>query len=211
MEEQKIFCIGFNKTGTTSLHNFFKSCGLTSIHNTEWCHYSYIKKGKEYFIDQCYSDGEQSNFVQLEKWFPNSLFILNTRTKKEWLYSRVKHVMRHNENIELSTILTKKKYGKMAKDFYADEEIAIKKWIYDRELYHKQARIYFKGRDNFLTIDVTKSDQWADELISFFDKNEFKYSLDGPVQAIHKNKRNRNDLINDQLLSKYFGIVDSLL
>ncbi len=209
-KEQKIFCIGFNKTGTTSLHRFFKSCGLSSVHNTEWCHYSYVKKGKDYFIDQCYTDGEQCNFTLLEKWFPNSLFILNTRDKKEWLYSRVKHVMRHNDNVDHQTVLTKKKYGKMAKDFYTNEAIALKKWLLDRDLYHKQARVHFQNKQNFLEIDVTRSAQWAEELVLFFDKNNVTYSNNEPIKPIHSNKRKAADLVNKDLLAEYFSLIDKM-
>lgn len=209
INDQKIFCIGFNKTGTTSLHSLFKSCGLESTHNTEWCHYSHAKKGKEYFENECYSDGELSNFIKLEKWFPNSLFILNTRNKKEWLYSRVKHVMRHNENIDVSTILANQKYGKMAKDFYTDEVIAINKWILERDIYHKQVRSHFKNNKNYIEIDITNKTQWVTDIIAFFDRNKIKYNLIQPINTFHSNKRNISKLNNKKLLTKYFNLIDN--
>lgn len=156
-EDRKIFCIGFNKTGTTSLHQLFKACGLNSVHNTEWCHYSYAKKGNEYFTAQCYSDGEQSHFIQLKKWFPGSLFILNTRDLKSWLYSRVKHVMRYNEELDLNSMLSKNRYGKMAKDFFTDEKSAIQKWILDRKIYHEQVQVHFANQKNFRALDITNT------------------------------------------------------
>ena len=211
IKHNKIFCIGFNKTGTTSLHNFFKSCGLKSTHNTEWCHYSFIKNGQEYFVNQCYSDGEQSNFIQLERWFPDSLFLLNTRDVKQWLYSRVKHVMRHNENINLGSLLLKKKYGKMAKDFYSNESNAIRKWVIERELYHKQVRTHFNNNSRFIEVDVTKAVHWTENLTSFFDRNDFKYNMIKPVKPIHKNKRNNHDLANEKMLSNYFTLIDKLI
>jgi hypothetical protein len=211
IDDQKIFCIGFNKTGTTSLHTLFKSCGLESVHNTEWCYYSHVRKGKEYFENQCYSDGEQSNFIQLEKWFPKSLFVLNTRNKKEWLYSRVKHVMRYNENINISTILTNKKYGKMAKDFYSDELGAINKWILERNIYHKQVRSHFKNKNNFIEVDITKTIHWITDLVSFFDRNDIKTNLIQSESTFHSNKRNISKLKNKTLLTKYFNIIDELV
>lgn len=86
----KVFCIGFNKTGTFSLHRFFQGCGLSSEHSTIWPLYSQVEKGKRYFKKQCYSDGEQSDVVNLSQWFPGSIFILNNRDEREWLYSRIK-------------------------------------------------------------------------------------------------------------------------
>jgi hypothetical protein len=56
---QKIFCIGFNKTGTSSLNTFFRYCGLKSEHGVNWPNYSRIKFGRLYFYaGKCYSDGE---------------------------------------------------------------------------------------------------------------------------------------------------------
>ena len=34
--ENRIFCIGFNKTATTSLYSFFYNNGIPSKHNTTW-------------------------------------------------------------------------------------------------------------------------------------------------------------------------------
>lgn len=99
----------------------------------------------------------------------------------------------------------------MAKDFYADEVSAINKWIYERDLYHRQVRTHFNDNKKFMIIDVTRSNEWIDELISFFDGNELKYTFEEPIKAIHKNKRNRNELLNKKLLAKYFGIVDRLI
>lgn len=205
---QKIFCIGFNKTGTTSLHNFFKSCGLSSIHNTEWCHYSYAKNGNQYFSENCYSDGEQCNFIQLQKWFPNALFILNTRSKKSWLYSRVKHVLRHNKVMPLEDVLVTKKYGKMAKDFFTNDTNAIRKWIIERQIYHQQARSHFKNKTNFLEIDITTNENWHRNIYSFFQINKIQCIKPKNIRLIHKNKRDINEIKNKTLLEKYFQIID---
>ena len=128
LNRRKIFCIGFNKTGTSSLHAFFKACHLESAHNDLWPRYSHIETGKSYFKKQCFSDGEQSDFAMLDQWFPRSLFILNDRNEQAWLHSRIKHVLRFNEaNIDLRTVLRSDRYGGMAKDFLADEESAVRK------------------------------------------------------------------------------------
>ena len=93
--DAKVFCIGFNKTGTTSLHAFFEHEGLTSMHNIAWPVESHRLTGRSFFEKTtCYTDGEQAAFHRLEEWFPNAVFVLNTRDERSWLRSRIKHVMR---------------------------------------------------------------------------------------------------------------------
>lgn len=209
--KRKVFCIGFNKTGTSSLHSFFKECRLSSLHNTEWPDYSKLERGRRYFRHQCYSDGEQSNFINLEKWFPRSLFILNDRDEKDWLYSRIKHVMRFNEEVDMDKILSDPKYGKMAKEFFFDEEAAIKKWVYERRIYNKQVRSYFKNKQNFIDIDITKNPNWVDDILTFFNENNFSVIFNKPAKKFHINKRSQSNLIDQKLLQKYLEIVDKVL
>ena len=35
-EDSKVFCIGFNKTGTSSLHALFEQAGFRSHHGMAW-------------------------------------------------------------------------------------------------------------------------------------------------------------------------------
>lgn len=209
--KRKVFCIGFNKTGTSSLHSFFKECNLSSVHNTDWPDYSKLKQGRTYFWHQCYSDGEQSNFINLDKWFPKSLFILNDRNEKDWLYSRIKHVMRFNEEIEPDKILTEPKYGKMAKEFFFDEESAIKKWVYERRIYNKQVRSYFKDKQSFIDIDITSNENWVNDILTFFNENNLSVKFNNSAKIFHTNKRSQSKLIDQGLLQQYFEIVDDVL
>jgi hypothetical protein len=211
-DNRKVFCIGFNKTGTKSLHQFFRQCNLTSVHNHRWTNYSKVRFGWLYFlIYQCYSDGEQCDFVELERWFPNSLFILNNRNEKDWLYSRIKHVLRHNEDIDIETIFSSPNYGKMAKDFFIDEENAITKWISERRLYVKQARLHFRGKQNFLEVDISQHEDWTDRLIKSLKENKFRIDFNGTSNGIHENRRRSDDLSNQVLLKKYKTMVDEKL
>jgi hypothetical protein len=214
LSKRKVFCIGFNKTGTTSLHHFFKEIGLNSNHNDSWPNHSKAKKIDEsLFRYRCYSDGEKSDFIALDSVFQNSLFVLNNRNERDWLYSRLKHIMRHNKANNLSNILSDKRFGWMARDFFFNEELAIRKWICERRIYIMQARQYFKDRVNFIEIDVTASKQWGIELLEFFEKNSFtvKRSALDEGKILYSNRRNA-DFIHDQLLlTKYKQLVDSIL
>lgn len=104
----KIFQIGFNKCGTTSLHNFFLSNNLKSIHwdrsrlakkiNHNYNNNLPLLKGYEQY--NCFTDMESLNdnifiylslYKELDKQYPNSKFILNIRNKENWINSRIKH------------------------------------------------------------------------------------------------------------------------
>jgi len=208
--KRKVFCIGFNKTGTSSLHDFFINCGLTSEHSSRWPLYSHVMLGKFYFNKQCYSDGEQSNFARLEDKFPDSLFILNTRPVKSWLYSRVKHVMRFEEAIDMDILFTDDKYGRMEREFYTDKTAAITKWYFEYKVYVQQARIYFKNKPNFIELDVTKNPDWIADLKSFFEINKFSFSYQ-EKDEIHSNSRPASKIKEQDLLKVNLALVDTII
>jgi hypothetical protein len=94
----KVSCIGFNKTGTTSLHRYFESAGLDSSYDA-----SYQKQSRTLGQDElrsyidaydAFTDGERADYARLAQLYPEAKFILNTRELKKWLESRVKHVFR---------------------------------------------------------------------------------------------------------------------
>ena len=50
----KVFAVGFNKTGTTSLDALFKSLGLTAYHGVKWRTCDDLELLRSY---DCFSDG----------------------------------------------------------------------------------------------------------------------------------------------------------
>ena len=108
---KKVFCIGLNKTGTSSLHEAFKILGLKSIHFVDGKNINikeiildnYLKgndilKGLEEY--DAFSDWDKAPYTvdiykEFDKQYPNSKFILNTRDLNCWLDSREKHVRRN--------------------------------------------------------------------------------------------------------------------
>lgn len=206
----KIFCIGFNKTGTSSLHQYFRSAGLRSQQDHYWPTPSHMPSGRRYFNNaQCFSDGEKSNFVNLQRWFPNAQFILNTRDERKWLISRVKHVMRLNFIPPKPGLMERREFHMMAKDFFFDPEAAIGKWILERRIYEDQARIYFANQSCFLEIDLTKDNEWAQKLNDHLLAEGVAHT--SVNQEIHANKRDQADLVDQALLAEYTVIVDRWL
>jgi len=163
--KNKIFCIGLNKTGTSSLHEAFKILGFRSVHYD--CNEGKIKdiisdnhKNKNNLLSgiehyNAYSDWNHPSinhlYKEFDKQYPNSKFILNTRNLEDWLISREKHVKKKPNLKELQ-----KKYPSSAW-FNIDKKAWKKEWI---EL-HKEIKDYFKDRPNdFLIIDVPKGEGW---------------------------------------------------
>jgi hypothetical protein len=106
----KIFLIGFNKCGTTSLHKFFRNQGLKSAHcwignkslAVEAARHSDAATCRKIFASwQVFSDFtflKEKTFIEpldlYPVWrhaFPNAYFILNDRNIDEWVRSRLVH------------------------------------------------------------------------------------------------------------------------
>lgn len=125
MQKKMVFCIGLNKTGTTSLHAALKMLGYRPYHNL----WEFERK-----IERAYSEGlplltylsKYDAFLDifppancsntsllclsrrgkllstLRDQYPDSLFILTTRKRSNWIKSRKKHVLSNNEKINYS-------------------------------------------------------------------------------------------------------------
>jgi hypothetical protein len=180
----KIFQIGFNRCGTGSLYNFFKENGFNSIHwdkgeiakKIEFNH----KKNSLLLEDidnyEFYSDMEfVSNYKIIEsykmyeildKQYPNSLFILNTRDKNRWLESRLQH-----PNGASNYILRYSNYYKVSK-----KEI-LEMWSIDWDSHHEKVKSYFKNNSRFLEFDIENDD--PEKLFDFLKLNSI--SINSPI------------------------------
>lgn len=152
----KIFAIGFNKTGTTSIHVLLSSLRYRSYHNPDW-----VTSIRSYrlFSTQAFSDGEFANFRSLDKYYPRSKFILNIRDLDEWLDSRLVHVSYMNTT-----------FGDRAPSWSRANNINpnIEGWILERNEYHLEVMEYFKNRANDLLIVNYVRDPLAAEKIADF-------------------------------------------
>jgi hypothetical protein len=166
----KIFQIGFNKCGTTSLHKMFIDSGLKSVHwdggNIAKKIDSNIKQNKPPLdgVDNydCYTDIENvetntfpliNYYELLDKAYPNSLFILNTRPLDNWIQSRLNHQGGEYANT------FKKVLG-----VDTNEEL-VKIWTEQWDGHHNKAIDYFKNCDNFIIFDIeTEGDKLTDFL-----------------------------------------------
>lgn len=161
MKYDKIFVIGFNKTATTTFSALFKKLGLTSIHSTNWT------KENRLEILQCFTDGykhtqekDPTYFKNLEKLYPNSLFILNVRNLTFWLLSRSK------QGIWLNSIS-----GKNTKTYWPPTIKRYNTWINQRKKHHAAVLEYFKNTpQKLLIVNVDKKD-WISFVASHIGKD----------------------------------------
>lgn len=162
----KIFGIGLNKTGTTTLGSVLRDSGKK---HCSWNHdiLEECRKGKfERFFETISKNDSFEDwpwplyFRLIDIYFPNSKFILTTRISVDvWLESLKKHSLRTGP--KHSRLLA---YGleyphldeKYMKDFYTN--------------HNKYVRDYFKGRDNdFLEICWERGDN-LEKIYKFLNK-----------------------------------------
>ena len=144
----KLFQIGLNKTGTTSLHAALEILGYKSIHNIrkEENILPQLKEGDTTLFDQyeCFTDGTwHREFKYLKENYPDAKFVLMVRDKEEWIQSRINHVLSNRVNNsppwrEIDTVNWSKKY---------DE-------------HYKEVREFFKDDPNFLEFNVCDGEGW---------------------------------------------------
>ncbi|MBT8471636.1 MAG: hypothetical protein KJN99_03465 [Marinicaulis sp.] len=166
----KVFCIGFHKTGTTSLYAALQMLGyrVTGTVAHKWTAKQLREGGAAFCIETIKNFDAAEDmpwphfFRELDEAYPGSKFILTTRQPEKWFTSIDNH-FGHQET-ELNAFA----YGRdkaRARDNRTH-------WI-ETYLAHNQAvRDFFKDRaDDLLDIDITMGDGWA-ELCPFLGKNE---------------------------------------
>jgi len=154
--ERKIFCVGFNKSGTTTLHRIFADqLSIRSAHNPRWTDWSIAKKKALLDQHETYSDGGAPSIRNLDELYPQALFILNTRPLKRWTLSRHKAVERSKAAVQWG--LTK--YfplgwiaGLINRWLLDNSDTAMLQWIRIRNSYHRHVIEYFKDRPDKLLI-----------------------------------------------------------
>lgn len=175
----KIFCIGQNKTGTTSLKKFFNDHGYVvgDQIKAELLLDHYIARDWKPILKYCntaqvFQDIPFSNsylYILLDYHFPNAKFILSERdTPEAWYQSISKfhsNLFGKNGNIPTKENLQNadyrykgflwksfsEKYGDAEEDLYNKEKLI--------EIYlnrNNQIKHYFKNKSNFIELNVSK-------------------------------------------------------
>ena len=152
---RKVFAIGFNKSGTSSLHALFLTLGLPSYHGQNWVNCEDLNLLRTY---DCFSDDYPGNFQKLDYLFPNSKYILQVRDLGGWIYSRLAHIDREKRNNP----------QKVFPPTWDATEQAVKMWIKQRNIHHQFVLSYFSNRPtDLLTINYIKDKNAATKICRF--------------------------------------------
>jgi hypothetical protein len=159
-DRPRIFGIGLNKTGTTSLDRAMTMLGFESLHDGGPDVHDAVRRA----ID----DGEPllSNLDQrfdvfsdigllarrfrlLDAQYPGSRFVFTTRPMDQWIDSRRRHVER---NVALHEA------GEYDRGFLV---VDVEKWTREWKHHTQRVHAYFEGRPDFLEIDLTANPEWG--------------------------------------------------
>lgn len=153
----KVFSIGFNKTATTSIHALFGELGFKArYHDTAWRSKS---AHWQHWRGQAFSDGPPQDFRKLDRRYPRSKFILNTRDPLEWLDSRCEHIK-----------LLMKTGLHTDKGTWRFSQSAVEAWVHQRNNYHTEVINYFRSRPrDLLVVNFIRDPDAADKIASFLD------------------------------------------
>lgn len=177
--QPKVFCIGFHKTGTTSLGAAleilgYKVSGAFGVNKGDIDRTAFTKACKLAKKHDAFQDNPWPIlFREMDQEFPHSRFILTLRDDTQWMRSVLKHFSGKD------TPMRRWIYGADAGDPQGNEAIYLQR--YQR---HNAAVIdYFKDRPNdLLIINLANGDGWA-PLCHFLGQAEPQISFPHANQA----------------------------
>ena len=155
----KVFCIGFMKTGTTTLNRALSILGYRVSHDS-WKWLPLIMQEDWESIQPLANkwDALEDNpipliYRELDHLFPDSKFILSTRDTEKWYTSVSYHIG------TLRSPMHEWLFGRGKSIPSQDRSHTLR--VYEQ---HKdQVLEYFKDRPNdLLVMDVTKTDSWSE-------------------------------------------------
>lgn len=156
----RVFGIGLNKTGTSSLHQALQSLGYNSLHwgglDTLWTVFRAVDEGKPLLN---YLDPDLDAFSDIlpityyfhlaDVQYPGSRFVLTVRDLDNWLDSRRRHVEKNQQ---------RKAAGEYRDDLV---EVDIDGWRTEYVRHEAVVRAYFAARPaDLLVFNVTGGDGW---------------------------------------------------
>ncbi len=167
----KLFCIGFNKTGTTSLETMFtEQLGLRVCHDPDWLYWSHTDATEAMDAYDVFVDGECANVPALRAMYPTARFVLNTRPLAGWLASRYAAVERSKRLF----VWFADRYSPLGRVAEAvgqrvlrSDDAAIARWVRIRNTYHQWVLDHFADQpESFQVIDLVGTPEAATASLS---------------------------------------------
>ena len=170
----KVFCLGMNRTGSTSLYEYLLELGYNATHDPNWWYWR-VKSGLDQF--DAYTDGYEGykpwrtypNLWLLQFWFPDAKFVINTRPLDAWLTSRLKHNSANYRKWKRKT----------------DPHSLLKGWVRNRNHWHRKL-IRFSEEYPEKTLWVNIHDPEASAMLKEF------IAIKTDVALPHSNQINNN-------------------
>lgn len=194
--QDKFFVIGFHKNAGTTIHHLFLKNLLESRHQPNWGFSVGLGKnarGNFWPKFKAFSDGgNREDFERLSSEYPNSLFLLNCRPLKHWIFSRYKHGIEYKPKGDNEWIRqdSKGKYHNFKEaGLYPCDSSVIKSWIVQRQKHHLNVLNHFKNRPEQLIIFNINKGKWLNFVakecgLQFYD--------------LHSNRRAANFLSKEE-------------
>jgi len=181
----KVFCIGFHKTGTTSLAEAlqvlgYRVTGPNGVHDPDIA--TKVRPMAWELVEKY--DAFQDNpwpilYKELDTRYPGSKFVLTVRNTESWMRSQLKHFG------ERETAMRRWIYGDAHGCPQGNEEVYVRRY----EGHNREVLEYFRDRpDDLLVMELAKGDGW-EKLAPFLGK---------PVPAMpfpHANKAGDRALV----------------
>lgn len=168
--KQKIFFIGFNKTATSSFHDFFINNKYRSVH---WMHndkkvinimLNNIKNNRNILFNVNYRvyldfmhDQHLDIYKELYKQYPNAKFILQLRNKEKWIASRLNagggnYIIHYNKYCS-------------DKDLTVPEVVKLWSEVYDQHI--NDVKDFFSDKNNLYIYNIDDENRRFDDLLTF--------------------------------------------
>jgi hypothetical protein len=198
MMKTKVFCVGFHKTGTTSLGIALKKLGYRVAAGANMGQHPDIANNVlpiAYDFVEKY-DAFQDNpwpiiYKELDAKYPGSKFILILRDSKSWIKSLVKDFGRRE------TPMRKWIYGVGCPE--GNEAIYIKRF----EEHNREVLNYFKNRpQDLLVMNLAQGDGW-DKLCTFLEVDVPSDPFPHANKASAREKKNGSNVFKK--MKNYIG------
>lgn len=181
-ERPYIFVIGFNRCGTNTIHGFFQRNGYPSVHYGWYGKCLAVQMVKNCISNKKVFEGfdidftvfSDLNFINnriciegnflfrnMDRDYPDSFFIYNTRDIEKWIKSRLAYV---NPN----GIRLLDRYKKIYQTDNID--LIVGKWKELRGRFEQDLQEYFSGSDRLLVLNIESKDP-AIQISNFLQKD----------------------------------------
>lgn len=159
---RKVFCIGFHKTGTTSMGTLLRHLGYKTLGNFRTRDRAFVADLAAGRLDDLFFVADRAHafednpwplfFRELDARYPGSRFILTTRDLDRWITSLVKHF---GAQADPDSPMRRLIYGQDAGDPRGHEA----RYVARHQAHLDAVRAHFAGRpDALLEVDISEPD-----------------------------------------------------